>query len=89
MRLGNEEFFETPPMELQTSDDCSSPKEITSSAMDYDIEMNPMPTRTKSKSIYKWKSEFAITFNWLEYNVETKEASCRFNRCKVYVLDLL
>jgi hypothetical protein len=40
--------------------------------------------RPFKKTRYRWKDKYLTEFTWLQWDVETQKASCKFRVCKVY-----
>lgn len=42
----------------------------------------------KPKSIHRWRAEHFKTFPWIQYDADSKEASCKYPKCHMYVFNL-
>ena len=67
------EVNRSPPIKDRSSVTTESKRSIKHTSMNY----------------YKWNPEHLITFPWLQYDIEERVASCRFEGCKMYHLQFL
>ena len=41
----------------------------------------------KPKPKHRWRTEHFKTFHWIQYDSDSKEASCKYAKCNMYVLN--
>jgi hypothetical protein len=45
---------------------------------------------SKSKTkVYRWRNEHFSTFPWIQYDQDSRQASCKFAECKMYVMTFM
>lgn len=66
----------------ETDDDISSSKEPTAPQMMQQTQSDIPKRQKKPKDL--WKNRYLANFPWIQYDAETRTASCSFHRCNAY-----
>lgn len=71
----------------QLSDDGDESEDTTSQTVSANIMTSG--SKTQTGPIYRWRAEYFKTFPWIQYDEESKEASCKYPKCHMYIFNPL